>query len=102
MLQVPAWRVEPQQVWISCQQIRDVASPGELLVQFRTNGQTYTALVPERFVDREAKGLQGFIIADWNDDLLVDIPTETFTSGPRILVRNDEQHSVLTQATSKV
>ena len=37
----------------------------------------------------------GFIIADYNDDLLVDLPTETLTSGPSILVRGTERESGL-------
>ena len=59
------------------------------------NGKSYVALVPERFVNQVDKYLQGCIIADWNDDLLVDLPVETFTGGSRILVRNSEREKVL-------
>lgn len=93
MARVPDWRSEPKQVWISCQDMREVGD--ELLVQFLANGETYTAFVHKRFVDRDNKWLQGYIIADWDEDLLVDLPSETLTSGSRILVRHTEQDSVL-------
>ena len=95
MIQIPEWRTEPQQVWITCRQFRKLGSFDEYLVQFDANGATYTAFVPARFCDHQNKALRGSIIADYNDDFLVDLPTETLTSGPRILVRGSERESVL-------
>ena len=95
MVQVPAWRIEPEQVWISCQEIKTVEPRRELLVQFVANGNSYVAIVPERFVDQARKTLQGYIIADWDEDVLVDLPVETFSGGSRVLVRNSERSSVL-------
>jgi len=95
MVQTPAWRVEPEQVWISCQEVKTVEPNRELLVQFVADGASYVALVPERFVNQANKSLQGFIIADCERDLLVQLPVETFTSGSRILVRDAERRDVL-------
>ena len=94
MIQIPEWRTEPQQVWIACRQFRKLESFDEYLVQFDANGFTYTAFVPARYFDHQNQALRGSIIADYNDDLLVDLPTETLTSGPRILVRGAERESV--------
>ena len=98
MIQIPQWRTEPQQVWIACRQFHKLNSFDEYLVQFDANGATYTAFVPARFCDHQNRTLRGSIIADYadyNDDLLVDLPTETLTSGQRILVRGAERESVL-------
>lgn len=95
MVQAPTWRVEPEQVWISCQEVKAVEPNRELLVQFMADGASYVALVPERFINQANKSLQGFIIADCESDLLVQLPVETFTSGSRILVRDAERRDVL-------
>ena len=95
MVQAPAWRVEPEPVWISCQEVKTVEPDRELLVQFMASGKSYVAIVPKRFVNQADKSLQGFIIADCDDDLLVQLPVETFTSGSRILVRDTERDAVL-------
>ena len=98
MARVPDWRSKPEQVWISCQDVREIDPGDELLVQFLANGETYISFVHKRFVHRDKKWLQGYIVADWDDDLLVDLPAETLTSGCRILVRHAEQGVVLHSA----
>ena len=98
MARVPDWRSKPEQVWISCLDVSEVELGDELLVQFLANGETYTAFVHKSFVNRDNKWLQGYIIANWDDDLLVDLPAETLTSGSRILVRRTEQDAVLHSA----
>ena len=99
MRQIPVWREQPEPVWVHCQGIVDVKPLkdfGELIVRFKVNGEEYTAIVLERFVNRDNSGLQGLIVAEYNGDLLVDLPTDTFTSGPRILVPAEEKDKVLT------
>ena len=98
MTRTPNWRSEPEQVWIPCLHISEVEPGDELLVQFKANGETYTAFVHKEFVDCDNKWLQGYIIADCGEDVLVGLPTETLTSGSRILVPNTEQESVLISA----
>ncbi len=93
--QVPTWRSEPKQVWIKCQVVNSSGHPGELVIQFVANGEQFTSFVPEKFVDAANKRLMGFIVADFDDSWLVDIPAETLTSGPRIRIRDLEKNSVI-------
>ena len=39
MPRVPEWRDEPEQVWITCQEMRDLPQLDEFLVLFRVNGE---------------------------------------------------------------
>lgn len=92
----PQWRIEPEQVWLKCQGIRDLGRKEEFVVQFAANGEEYISFVPKRFVREDGYLLQALVIADVDGGLLVDIPAETLTSGPRILVPDAEKESVLT------
>ncbi|MCY4623395.1 MAG: hypothetical protein OXC99_00065 [Chloroflexi bacterium] len=94
-LKIPRWRTQPQQVWVNCQLIRDLGRDEEFVVHFIANGEHYISFVPKRFVNATARLLQGLIVADVEGGLLVDIPVETLTSGPRILVSEGERDSVL-------
>ena len=96
MPRVPEWRDEPEQVWIICQEMRDLPQLDEFLVLFKVNGEQFTSFVPKRFVDHDKMAIRGAIIAEFNGDLLIDIPAETLTSGPRILVPISQVESVLT------
>ena len=98
MPKVPEWRDEPQQVWITCHEIRDLPQMEECVVLFRVNGEEFTSFVPKRFVDAQSKAMQGAIVAEFDGDLLIDIPAETLTSGPRILVPESQIKSVLIYA----
>ncbi len=101
MRQIPVWREQPEPVWINCHRIDFLSTKSpdelnELLVRFKVNGEEYVAIVLERFVNRSKRGLQGVVVAEYNGDLLVDLPTDTFTSGSRILVPAAEKDRVLT------
>ena len=93
---VPQWRIHPEQVWLNCQDVRDLGRDGEFVVHFAANGEEYVSFVPKRFLNVADCLLQALIIADVDGGLLVDIPVETLTSGPRILVAEGEKDSVLT------
>ena len=92
---VPQWRDEPEPVWINCGDVRSLRDE-EFLVSFNANGKDFISFVPSRFIDPDKRLLQAVIIADVDEGLLVDIPVETLTSGPRILVLDSEKDSVLT------
>ena len=94
--QIPKWRAEPEQVWVNCENIKESDLPEELIVQFWSNGEHFTSFVPKRFVNYADRRVQAIIIADVEEGLLVDIPAETLTSGPRILVKDSEKEQVLT------
>ena len=93
---IPQWRVKPQEVWVNCQDVKELNQEEEFIVHFEANGEEYVSFVPKRFVDLGERRLQALVIADVDGGLLVDIPVETLTSGPRILVREGEKDSVLT------
>ena len=94
-MQIPTWRTEPELVWIRCKAIKEGTKPEEIIVQFRVNGDEYTAFVPSQFVNPEIPALQGLIVADYGDSWLVDLPTETLTSGSRIRVSGSEKAAVI-------
>lgn len=89
MIEIPRWRPEPELVWIPCKTVRQLPDLKEFVVQFDIDGQEYTSFVPARFVDEDNSGLGACIIADVNAGVLVDIPADTLTSGPRLLVRDE-------------
>ena len=101
-INIPQWRDGQQPVWISCQNMRELPGLDEHVVEFRANGQTYVAFVPTRFINTSINGLAGQIIADVDEGLLIDIPTETLTSGARIIVTNDEMSQVLIKEEAPV
>ncbi len=95
------WREAPTDVWLRCFQISEKEQQpfykalGELIVHFQANSKDYISFVPERFVDFENRLLAAVIIADYGDDLIVDIPAETLTTGPRIRVAGSEKNDIL-------
>ena len=95
MQSIPTWRPEPEPVRIRCQLITKGPQSNELIVQFKIDGDEFTAFVPEQFVDQLNKTLAGFIVADFGDSWLIDIPSETLTSGSRIRVPQTEKQSVI-------
>ena len=96
------WKQQPVHVWISCSKVSTgvewLRELNELLVQFEIDGERYTAFVPEQFVDVDKQQMEAQIVADCDDDLLVDIPVETLTSGLRFLVPAAERANVLVES----
>lgn len=99
-MQVPQWREAPEQVRIRCQQVLPGERSNERIVQFRVNGDCYTAFVPVEFVNEDEKTLAAIIIADYGDSWLLDIPSETLTSGSRIRVREEDKASVVVHSAA--
>ena len=91
---IPEWRIDPEQVWLKCKDVREF-SGDEVMVHFTANEEQYVSFVPKRFLDRSGYMLQALVIADVEGGLLVDIPVETLTSGPRIFVPAREKEAVL-------
>ena len=96
MIKIPEWRQDPEPVLINCLKVHPWPQFGEYIVQFETQRGHFTSFVPMQHVNPEGKFLHAFIIADVEDGLLVALPAETVTSGPRIQVSNAEKDSVLT------
>jgi len=97
-MRVPEWLKEPEVIWIKCTIIGQDSESGELVVRIKVNGDEFTAFVSANFVDQQKSLLQGYHIANWGNDLLVDIPGESFTSGSRIRVPEAEKTSVIVPA----
>ncbi len=91
---IPQWRMDPEQVWLQCGDMTEL-NEGEAVVHFMANKEQYVSFVPKRFLDMIHHRLQALVIADVEGGLLVDIPAETLTSGPRIFVPESEQDAVL-------
>ena len=95
MIEIPRWRPEPELVWIFCKTIKPLPDHKEFVVQFYLDGEQYTSFVPARFVNEDNNGLGACIIADVPGGVLVDIPADTFISGPRVMVKDSERDAVL-------
>lgn len=89
MIEIPRWRPEAKPVWIYCKTIRPLPDDQETIVQFDLDGKEYTSFVRNRFVNHANRGLGACIIADVPGGVLVDIPSDTFTTGPRLLVKDE-------------
>ena len=94
LLAIPRWRQETEPVWIACKEMKELPELEEHVVQFMANGELYTAFVPSHFLNLDKYALAGQIIADIDEGFLVDIPTETLNSGPRIIVTSVEKDQV--------
>ena len=96
MPKMPDFKLDPESVWIALQEVRDISRPEEYLVQFKVRGEQFVAFVPRKYVDFEKKRMFGVVYAEFEGDLLVEMPAETLTSGPRMRVPRDEIESLLT------
>ena len=93
---MPAWREVPQPVLINCVQVKEMPDREEYIVQFECQRGNFTSFVRKGEVNPEAKQLHAFIIADVQDKgVLLALPQETLTSGPRLLVFEDEKDQLL-------
>ena len=62
---------------------------GELVINIQAGEQSYGALIRPELVNRESSPptIPARVVAEWNGDLLVDLPIDTLTSGSRIRVQ---------------
>lgn len=96
MLQTSIWRTEPEPVSLNCSEVREMPGRDEFVVQFRTKNGNYTSFVPKQYVDAHNRRMYAYIVADVDNGVLVLIPAETLTSGPRLLVEESERNELLT------
>lgn len=96
MFQTSLWRTNPEPVSLNCSEVREMPSGDEFVVQFATKNGHYTSFVPKQHVDAINRRLHAYIVADVDDGVLVLIPAETLTSGPRLLVEESEKNKLLT------
>ena len=98
MPKMPDFKLDPESVWIALQEVRESPRPQEYLVQFKVHGEQFVAFIPRKYVDFEKKRMFGVVYAEFEGDLLVEMPAETLTSGPRMRVPKNEVESLLTYA----
>ncbi len=88
--EMPEWISPPRRGTLKCVYVGKGDVDWERAVQFEVDGHRYTSLVPAEAVDLDQKTLQISIIGLLADgSYLVDLPAETFTSGPRFQIRGD-------------
>ena len=82
--------VTERDVLIPCE-INSELDSGELIITVKAGDQSYGALIRPEFVNRESSPptIPARVVAEWNGDLLVDLPVDTLTSGSRIRVKRD-------------
>ncbi len=95
MIKIPYWRLNPEQVFLNCLAVVKAPNEREYVVQFETSNGKFTAFVPNQYVNVEGKYISAAIIADVDGGVLVDIPVETMTSGPRFLIKDSEKDKLL-------
>lgn len=96
MFQTSLWRTEPEPVLLNCSNVREMPDRDEFVVQFQTKNGHYTSFVPKQHVDASSLRMHAYIVADVAEGVLVLIPAETLTSGPRLLVEESERDELLT------
>ena len=88
--ETPEWISPPRPGALTCTYVGRGDVDWQRAVQFEVSGQRYTSLVPVEAVDQDRKTLRISIIGSLRDgSYLVDLPAETFTSGPRLQIRRD-------------
>ena len=83
--------VEEREVRLPCE-ISAELNTGELIIDIQAGGdQSYGALIRPELVNRESSPatIPARVVAEWNGDLLVDLPIDTLIAGSRIRVRKD-------------
>ena len=90
-IEVPEWISPPRRGALQCTFVGDDQSSIEFPVQFKVNGHTYTSFVPAETVDLERRRVLIHIIGSLKDgSYLIDLPSDTLTSGTRLKVRRDD------------
>ena len=85
------WISPPRQGALQCIYVGDDESSIEFPVQFKVNGHIYTSFVPAEAVDLNKKRISIHIIGSLKDgSYLIDLPSDTLTSGTRLKVRRDD------------
>ena len=88
--EMPKWISPPQRGSLKCIYVGKGDMEWERAVQFEVGGRKYMSLVPADSVDAERKTLSVSIFGSLSDgSYLVELPAETFTSGPRLQIQKD-------------
>ena len=88
--EMPRWISPPGIGILMCDYVGDGDLDSQRAVQFVVEGRRYTSLVPADSVDSKQKRMQISIVGSLKDgSYLVDLPAETFTSGPRMRIHKD-------------
>lgn len=90
-IEVPKWISPPRPGALKCTYVGDDKSSIEFPVQFKVNGHTYTSFVPPEAVDLDNESILIHIIGSLEDgSYLIDLPSDTLTSGTRLTIHKDD------------
>lgn len=90
-IEIPEWLSPPQQGALQCTYVDEDVSSMECTVQFKVNGHIYTSFVPSEVIDVKAKRISVYVIGSLQDgSYLVDLPSDTLTSGTRLKVHKGD------------
>lgn len=96
-VQIPIW-LEPKEIQIRYEKVTHLKDTKEVMVHIRVNGEEYAVFIPHGIgfvLDSENKTIKAWLVAKFEDDLLVDLPVETLTSGQRIRIPKDHIDEVV-------
>lgn len=88
-VKAPEWIAPPREIRIRCEKITKIGNSEELMIYIKINGEDFTAFIPptmDFIINTVEKTIKAFLVAKFDEDLLVDLPVETLTSGPRIRI----------------
>lgn len=90
-IEMPEWIWPPLSGALKCYYVGRGDVEWQRAVQFEIDERKYLSLVPKESVDEEQKTMTVRIIGLLKDGTyLIDLPAETFTSGPRLRIRKDD------------
>ena len=89
-VEIPKWFSPPRLMALKCTFISEKNSAPEHVVRFEVGGKSYTSVVPMGAIDPERQRIFVYAIGASKDgSYLLDLPSDTFTTGSRIKVRRD-------------
>lgn len=85
------WISPPKRGALQCSYVGDDESSIDFPVQFKVNGHIYTSFVPAEAVDLDKRRIVIHVIGSLKDgSYLIDLPSDTLTSGTRLKVHRDD------------
>ena len=89
-VEIPDWISPPRLMALKCTYISERNSSPEHIVRFEVGGKSYTSVVPTGAVDPVHQRVFVYAIGASKDgSYLLDLPSDTFTTGSRIKVSRD-------------
>ncbi len=87
--EMPEWISPPQPGALRYTDISNDTDPiGEYVIRFEVNGRSYLSFVPAGYIDHERELMRVSVVGLLKDgSYLIELPSDTFTSGNRMKVQ---------------